>query len=192
MMRRLLLMACGVALQGCFLASDPFVAPGPTDAPGLEARVAADSSDVDAVVGLAVLRLEEGNADAARNLLTRANRFVPGDPAIPLLLAIAEERLGEYGSAHERYTSYADGRIGTLVGRAGLRAYAIEALAFRDQARSGLAGAPPEPPMTDPGLVAVLPFAHSGDADVEAQSAAVSTVVSWDVGDAGWRAMDVA
>lgn len=192
MTRRVLTMAGALLAQGCFLTSTPYTPPTADDAERYSARVATDSTDVEAAAALALLHLQQGREEAAEVLLARVDERLPGDPAVPLLLAIARERLGNQRAAYDGYGSYRSSHIGQLAGRAGTRMRALGASIVRQNARDLLALGPGAFPLRDDGLVAVLPFAHSGGApDAEGLAVAVAEISAREVGDVrGWDAVD--
>ncbi|MEX2048972.1 MAG: hypothetical protein WEB90_05285 [Gemmatimonadota bacterium] len=189
---RVILLAGAIAAQGCFVGSTSFDPPAPTRVAVYEARMAADPSDVTAAVSLAVLQLREGRAEDARELLVRADAAVPGDPALMLLRAIAEERVGDYATAGASYAAYRRSHIGVLARHAGIRMAAMGATTLRLDTRRALSEPLIDPEDLDERLIAVVPFSHSGsDVDAEALSAAVADVVTRDVGATGrWSTVD--
>lgn len=187
MIRLLPTFLAALALGGCFLSSGPYVAPAPADTPELEARVRADASDVDAVAALAALDLTRGDAANARSRLNEAAADRSTDPALPLLLAIANERLGDYGAALAQYEAYRDSHIGKLATRAYERSVSVEREALRAAVRAQLT----DTLAPDGDAVAVLPFARAGSGtDDEAQAAAVAALVSEELDRAGWHTVD--
>ena len=184
-------LATLLSAPACFLASDPFQSPAPAEAPDLEARLAADSADMDAAVRLAVLHLLAGRAEEAQALLQRADGASPGDPAIRLLLAAADERLGAFVPAAMAYEGYRRTRTGSLATLAQERLVAIQPSVLRERART-IASAPRSDSLPmDPDLVAVLPLVRTAsDASASAESAAISALVARGLAERGWRVVD--
>jgi hypothetical protein len=175
--------------QGCFAASAPFVAPQPTDATDLAARARSDPADVQAIASLALLQIAEGRTEEARALLSPAVDALPEDPALPLLLAIADELEGQPAAARDRYDDYRRARVGRLAARAEQRRVVVDAGALRQDAQRSL-GVPSDSIPGDRGLVAVLPFARSSnDEAIYAESAAVAALMGWDLS-GGWNVVD--
>lgn len=182
-------LAAALLALGCFAGPPAYEPATPSQLATLQARVAADSSDVSSVVSLAVLLLDTGRDGRARSLLESAERRFPGDPAIPLLLAISEERLGDFQAARERYARYRFEHVGRLAEHVDGRILVTRSQGLRAEiAALAQSGARRE---RDPDRVAVLPFGHSaGDPEAEANAVAVAQLITSDVDDAGWRTVD--
>jgi len=182
-MRRWLLAASLVFVQGCFAASAPFVAPQPMDATDLETRVRTDFTDLRPISTLALLHIREGRPDRARALLAPVAETLPADPALPFLLGIAEELAGQPSSARDHYDEYRRTRVGRLAQRAEQRLVAVDAPAVRMDAQRSL-DLPLDPAAGDRDLVVVLPFARSSDDEATyAESAAIAQLIEWDLSD---------
>ena len=96
--------AFAAALLGCASATPP--APAPAQIPALEARVARDSSDVDAMVQLGAAYRQVGRTAEARWLLERALARRPDDAQIALYLGLTYEDHGDFSRARELYGRY--------------------------------------------------------------------------------------
>jgi len=187
-------LVAAIAAQACFVGSTSFDPPAPSQVGMYETRLAADPSDVSASVSLAVLRLREGRAEEARNVLAEADAAVPGDPAVMLLRAIAEERVEDHTAARASYAAYRESHIGVLARHAGTRLASMSATTLREDSRRALTGPLTDPEDLDQRLIVVVPFSHSGsDPDAEALAAAVAEVVGQEVGSTGrWNTVDAA
>lgn len=176
---------------GCILNSDPYLPPSPADRVAFEARLAADSTDVDAVVALAVFDLGDARAESAARLLQRTVVRAPDDPVVPLLLAVAEEARS-ISSARVAYGNYARGRGGALAEWARARMDALEVAAVTEEVRRALAAPAPDLTQADSRSVVVLPFAYSsGDQIEQGLATALSTLVTSDLRRRGqWDLVD--
>lgn len=192
--RRLLIsvLAAVGLMEGCILGSAPFEHPTSNDLPGLERRLAADATDVEAGVALSVTALSEGRYAEARVLLEDLVDRLPGDPALPVLLGIADQELGDVQAARNRYVAYRESHGGgPLVEHSQIRLDMVEAAALREDVRALLAreGSPAAPRVTT--RVLVLPFARSGDdAQAEAESTALTALLTAHLRTRSWLPAD--
>ncbi|HEX7048897.1 MAG TPA: CsgG/HfaB family protein [Longimicrobiales bacterium] len=154
------LVATALAAAACAPAFRPVAAPAPADVPALEARLARDSSDVDAMISLAAAYRVADRLAEARRLLERANSLRPDDPDAVFYLGLTYEDLERYDDAARFYRRYiAVGGSAPLKSRLEARLRLLEhrrllaavRRALADEAE--LAAAPPQP-----STVAVFPF----------------------------------
>lgn len=162
--RRIRLCLLAAALTGCATAGGSARALPAPDLPALEARVAADSADVEAAVQLGAAYRDLRRLDDARRVLEGVRRRAPGNDDGVLLLGLTYEDQGELDRARELYGWYVReggsrrlrdelrGRLAVLE-RQDREAEVREAVAH--EAR--LSSAPPQP-----NSVAVFPFLFGG------------------------------
>jgi len=103
--RTALMLAAAAVLLGCASAPPP---PAPAQIPALEARLARDSSDIDAMVQLGAAYRQAGRSAEARWLLERALARRPDNALTALYLGLTYEDQGDLGRARELYTRYVE------------------------------------------------------------------------------------
>lgn len=153
-------LGCAVALAAC---AGPGAATAPTRA-DLEAYVARNPDDVEALRDLGALLALEGEYGPALGAFERALRLGPDDGQTLYLVGLTHEALDQPAEAEDAYARYlavdaADayrdslrGRLDGLV-RARLRREFAAALATEDSVTTG----------DRSGAIGVLPFAYRGD-----------------------------
>ena len=167
-------VACGPSLT-----MEP---PPPSAIPRLVADVEGDSTDTSSLVELAAAYRGAYRTGEARALLERGRALNPDDQAIPVLLGLTYEDLGEYGLArvvYEEALSEGDGSLVDVV-RDRLDIIATEELraSVRDALarESELSALPPTP-----NTVGVFPFRVEGDPDLEPLSRAMAEFLITDL-----------
>jgi TolB-like protein len=159
-MTALVVTACGPSFE-----LEP---PPPSAIPQLEVDVEGDSTDTNALADLAVAYRTADRSVDARVLLERGRALNPDDQAIPVLLGLTYEDLGEFGLARSVYGEVlSQGGVSLEdVVRDRLDIMATEEL--RESVRDALAreselsSLPPTP-----NTVGVFPFQVEGDPDLE-------------------------
>jgi tetratricopeptide (TPR) repeat protein len=105
--RRFAVCVCGLALAVTACASGGgFELGSPEALPALEARLAQDSTDVDAMVGVAAAYRSTGRPTDARVLLERARAIEPEHGVAAVLLGLMQEDLQDYDAALAVYSDY--------------------------------------------------------------------------------------
>ncbi len=178
-----LVAAAGVAVAGVAAAGCASPAATTTTRPAtraaLEARVAADPSDAEALRDLGLRLALDGDHAAARVMLTRAVEARPADGAALFGLGLAAEAMGDGDAAeatYARYTQITGAWRDSLRGRhdAALRRR------FRVAAAAALAADTLGP--STGSAVGVLPFAYRGtDAQYAALGRGLAEVLSADL-----------
>jgi tetratricopeptide (TPR) repeat protein len=153
------------ALAGCTAVQLSIPSPSPQQIPELEARIRADSTDLDAILLLARGYSEGDRTDQALELVRRARVHLPAPSDLALLEGLYAEEVGDFSGAREAYEEFlssdpppslrdeAEAHL-LLVRREELKTSVREALA-REEAL-----AETEP---DPGAVGVFPFLYEGE-----------------------------
>lgn len=190
-MRSLSPLLLALCVYGCGSKPSSSPPPGPPDPPVLEPPIGTETPGVAATVSRAVAELAAGRVDDARALLSRTDEALPGDPSVPLLLAVADERSGDLLSARTRYGRYSDTHYGVLARRAQERLLATTPAQIRLETRDLLRRPIPELPPVDPDLIAVVPLARFvEEGGLDAESAAVGALVASNLSSNGWQAVD--
>ena len=168
-----LVAACGPSFQ-----LEP---PPPSAIPQLERDVAADSTDTNALVELAAAYRGAERPGEARALLERGRALSPDDQAIPVLLGLTYEDLGEFGRARAIYQEVLD-QGGSLEEVARDRIGIIATLELRESVRDALAReAELSSTAPTPNTVGVFPFRVEGDPDLEPLSRAMAEFLVTDL-----------
>jgi TolB-like protein len=103
---RLWALLLPAALAACAPAATTGGGAGAAALPPLEARVAADSSDTGAILGLARAYRDAGRSEDARRLLQGTVSRQPNNMDAVLLLGLTDEDLGRYDEAAPLYQRY--------------------------------------------------------------------------------------
>ena len=170
----LVMTACGPAFD-----LEP---PPPSAIPQLEVDVEGDSTDTNALVELAAAYRGAERPVQARALLERGRALNPDDQAIPVLLGLTYEDLGEFGLARAVYQEILSEGGGSLEDVVRDRIDIIAALELRESVRDALAreselsSLPPTP-----NTVGVFPFRVEGDPDLEPLSRAMAEFLVTDL-----------
>ena len=166
--------ACGPSLQ-----LEP---PPPSAIPQLEVDVQSDSTDTDALLELAAAYRGAERSGDARVLLERGRALNPDDPAVPVLLGLTYEDLGEFGLARSVYQEILSEGGGTLEDMVRDRLDLVAGEELRESVRDALAreselsSLPPTP-----NTVGVFPFRVEGDPDLEPLSRAMAEFLVTDL-----------
>ena len=179
---RWLLLGLGLVVMAACGPSLQLEPPPPSAIPGLEAEVENDPTDTDALLELAAAYRGAERPDDARVLLERGRTLDPDDPAVPVLLGLTYEDLGEFGLARDVYLDVLGGGDGQLddvvrdrldvIAGEELRASVRDALARESE----LSSLPPTP-----NTVGVFPFRVEGDPDLEPLSRAMAEFLVTDL-----------
>lgn len=160
---RALALAAALVSGGCASMGSATFVPTPDQVPDLEARVASDPGDAEALTRLGAAYQRDGRLDQAAGLVERAVEADPESPSAHFVLGLIRDDQERYADAVAAYQSALDLAPGTrlarqvegrlvLARRNQLRVAIRESLAREEQ----LAARP------SPATVAVFPFVFSG------------------------------